>query len=181
MKHVVDLAADSWDAVSNITLQRAWNKLWPPETIESSQADTQPDLVPIFTTDLLNEMNASLSVDNNEIEEWLHIDDNEIGFQLLTDDEIIDTIDEEEADSSDVEYDGGDNVQGETAKTAKDEREEAKKAVSNIQQYIEWFEQQSEASNTDTMLLRRLRNFAVKKAESTAKQTKLTEFFTKQT
>lgn len=53
-------------------------------------------------------------------------------------------------------------------------------AVSNMQKFIEWYEQQEEASSIDTMLLRRLRNLAKTKSEATLKQTTLTNCFTKQ-
>lgn len=49
-----------------------------------------------------------------------------------------------------------------------------------MQKFIEWFEQQEEASSIDVMLLRRMRNLAQNKSEAKVKQTKLTNFFMKE-
>lgn len=136
-----------------------------------------------MTEELLAETNAAFSVtnDENEILEWLGCDAKEVGYELLTDDQIVELVIEDDSDQSeneDTEYDGSVITEDDMA-TAKDLRNEAKDAVTSMQKYIEWYQQQDEANHIDTMLLRRLRNLAIKKTETSVKQTKMTEFFTK--
>lgn len=179
LKHVVDKVSDAWSEVSSQTLKRAWNKLWPDlnsSVSEESECDH-------LTEEILAGANAAFSVNNdtNEILEWLRCDDKEVGYQLLTDDEIVELVVEDDTNQSeneDNEYDGSVITEGDIA-TAKDLRNEAKEAVTGMEKFIDWYQQQDEASHIDTMLLRRLRNLAIKKTETSVKQTKMTEFFTK--
>lgn len=119
----------------------------------------------------------------NEIVDWLQCDGGEIGYQLLTDDKIIDIANEDETvdyeTDTEAEYDGGDAPE-DTGGTAKDFRNEAKQAASHIQNYIDWYCSLEDANHTDAMILRRLRAFAFQKAEALIKQTKITDFVTKQ-
>lgn len=174
LKNVVDNVSDAWADVSTQTLQNAWNKLWP-QTTESNANE-----IDSVTIEILSESNVAFSLESeNDIVEWLKCDENELGYQLFTDEEILEIVNEEEnADSKvDDEYDGSETV-GAAVKNS-DSRKEAKQAVSNIEKYIDWYEQQEDANSTNSMILRRLRNFAFKKSETTKKQSKVTEFFKK--
>lgn len=134
--------------------------MWPESTEENAPETIERDAV---TNEVLAESSAVFSLDENEISEWLHCDDNEEGYQLLTDDEIIEMateIDVTDSDNdTDAEYDVGD-VDEETA-TAKDLRTKAREAASHMQQFIDWYSKQKDANKVDCMILRRLRNSAV--------------------
>lgn len=171
LKHVVNNVSDAWNDVSYQTLQRAWNKLWPLPA-----ESTEPESVEVIDDQFLAETSAAFSLENNEFIEWLNIDQHEMGYQLMTDDEIIEIAKESDEAATDSEtdaYDGGyvGNV------SQKDQRKEAKDAMVNIGKFIEWYEQQQDSNRTDAMILRRMRSFAQIKSESTVKQSKLTEFF----
>lgn len=69
------------------------------------------------------------SLQSDEIVNWLRCDEAELGYQLLTDDEIIEIANEDETNAgseteSDAEYDGSENT--EDLITAKDLRKDAK-------------------------------------------------------
>lgn len=171
MKHVVDNVSEAWNDVSNDTLKRSWNKLWPLPAELPEPADVIDD-------QFLADTSAALSLESHEILEWLNIDEFEMGYQLMTDDEIIEMAQEDDEAATDSEandYDGGEGHVENVSQ--RDLRQEAKHAIFNIQKFIEWYEKQQDANKTDAMILRRLRSFAQNKAESTVKQSKLTEFF----
>lgn len=111
------------------------------------------------THGILNIVTTALEVDENEVNEWLHTYDGDIGYQLLTDDEIVDTVKEAESDfasetasESDDEYDGAEY--GEEIGPVTDPSTEAKMASQNLSEFIEWYEKQEDANFTDGMLLR---------------------------
>lgn len=177
LKLVVDNVSESWADLTNETLKRAWNQLWPEtEMLQSDTSETGETDESMIQ--FLTETGSVLSLENDEIIEWLNCDRSEMGYQLMTDDEIIDLarVDGEETDSEPDDYDGGE-ISNVEALSQKDLREDAKEAVGNIQKFMDWYEQQNDSNNTDAMILRRLRNFAQKKSEATVKQSKLTTFF----
>lgn len=179
MKNAVDNASDAWADVSQETLKRSWNKLWPDTSTERVSATAERDSL---TIDVLADSAGVFPLDNQtEINEWILCDEGIDSYQLLTDEEIIETALEPEATDSendtDAEYDGGDEA--EQVATLKDKRKEARQAAAHIQQFIDWYAQQDDANQVDAMNLRRIRNFAIMKSEKIAKQTKMTEFFTK--
>lgn len=176
LKNVVDNVADAWTEVAPETLERSWNKVWPANESASSEIIDECTAV---TNEFLADTTSALNLESGEFEEWLHCDDADVGYQLLTDEEIIELVVEEDentdCDTDDTEYDGGELA--DAAPTVADLRKEAKQAVSLMQKYIEWYEQQDEAERTDTVLLRRFRSFAEKKSLISVKQPKLTEYF----
>lgn len=185
MKNVVYNASDAWADVSNVTLKRAWNKLWP-QTAESNVPEpnvSEPNVpesneINVVTNEILAESNAVFSLESeNDIVNWLQCDDKELGYQLFTDEEIVEMVTEEENPDPEIDddYDGGEAIDF-VFKTT-DSRKEAKQAASNMDNFIDWYERQEDANQTDSMILRRLRNLAFKKSEVTKKQTKVTEFF----
>lgn len=188
LKHVVNNASDAWDKLSMQTLQKSWNQLWPisTEPCQSSElcesTESHSNEVETITSEILAQSNTafrsnefSTNLDHDEIIEWLQCDSTQMGYQLLTDDEIIESLNEEENTNTeiDVDYDGSET---QDVVSKKDERKEACQAAANIENFMEWYIHQDDANNIDTMLLRRLRNLALKKSETPMKQTKITEF-----
>lgn len=125
---------------------------------------------------------SAFDAGNDEVIEWLDCDNADVGYQLLTDDEIIEEfIEDETVDENDADdYDGGDSESLAPIASAKDDRKLAKEAIDNIQQFIEWYQQQEEADMIHTMVLRKLRALTVKKSENALVQTKLSQFFESQ-
>lgn len=176
LKHVVEKVSDAWAEVSSVTLKRAWNKLWPDAKPDPPPEKTECD---DLTKELLTETQAVFSLDESDALDWVCNDDNELGYEILTDEQIVEVSLEDETDQTeneDCEYDGSEFTVGDVA-AAKDSRKDAKEAASNMQKFMEWYEQQDDANYTDSMILRRMRNLAMKKSEAPVKQAKLTDFF----
>lgn len=155
-------------------IQRSWNKLWPESTgLLSSETK---ELVE-FEIEILNTTSSTLDLEMSDITEWLDCDGTDAGYQLMTDDQIVDLVNEDESvdsENDDAEFDGGEP--GEDA-PATDFRKEAKEAAFHAQKLLEWYQQQPNAICVTTMLLRKLRSEASKVSETTVKQTKVTDFF----
>lgn len=175
MKNVVYSTADAWGELSEETLRRSWNKLWPQTSEETVSETVERDAV---TNEVLAQSAIAFGLsDRNELNEWLTCDDANQGYQLLTDDEIIEMIHApEDTDLEiDAEYDDGSDA----VEEVKDARKDAREAVAHLDQFIEWYSKQNDANQVDAILLRRLRNSAITKAHATVKQAKLTDFFFK--
>lgn len=172
LKDVVDNASDAWADVSEETLKRSWNKLWPVTELSGS-VTAEHDAV---TSEILAESAAVFSLDEHEVGEWLDCDEADC-YQPLTDEAILEmSIESDVTDSdTDAEFDGGEAT--DEVATDKDLRKEAKQAASSIQQFIDWYTQQDDANKVDSMILRRMRNLALVKSQTTVKQTKMTTFF----
>lgn len=153
--------------MSATTLKRSWNKLWPdPNDAQPSE----PNENDIITSEILVASSAALDLADNDVHEWLRCDDADAGHRILTDQEIIQQVNEVDA-VSDTDYDGSKGVDLRTA---------AKDAASHMQHFIEWYEQQPEASGAQTILLRKFRKLATDKSVVEMKQITITEHFTKE-
>ncbi|XP_054725557.1 jerky protein homolog-like [Anastrepha obliqua] len=171
IKHAIDNVADSWSELSSTTLEKCWNKLWPESPSNNSDDVSQADVV--------TSTSSALPLENSEtINEWLNCEENDCGYELLTDEQIINEVNDEEENNDD--YDGTDNNnENGHNPTASFLRQEAKIAASNLEKCIAWYEMQDEAGLADTIRLRQFLLFAKNKTQVTLKQKTLTEFFSK--
>lgn len=166
---MVDNVSDSRSQMSSGTLAKAWNKLWPlTEASDDSAGEA--------TVDLSKEISSAFGIATNEAVEWLNCDEKDEGYEMLTDDQIVEQFAEggENVDETD-DYDGGDKKTA--ASAAKDLRSEAKDASHSIQKFIDWFQEQEEATMMQTMQLRKFRLIAEQKSKIIEKQSKMTDFF----
>ncbi|XP_054742419.1 jerky protein homolog-like [Anastrepha obliqua] len=165
--------ADSWSELSSTTLEKCWNKLWPNTESPSNNNDD------VSQADVVTSTSSALPLENSEtINEWLNWDENDCGYELLTDEQIINEVNNEEENNDD--YDGTDNNnENGHNPTASFLRQEAKIAASNLEKFIAWYEMQDEAGLADTIRLRQFLLFAKNKTQVTVKQKTLTEFFSK--
>lgn len=172
LKNAIDNASDAWRDIPNETLEKSWKKLWPGENDPTASIDC------VDSTSQINSEAASIfGLEMIEANEWLHCDADDVGYQLLTDDEIIQEI-SNETDTSEINEDGEDGGEADEGDLAPvDSCQEAKEAGLHLQKFIDWYGKQEEADITHTMLLRRFRNFASKKAEKKYKQAHMTDFF----
>lgn len=168
IKDAVYNIAQAWNDLPSQTLQRAWNKLWPQENEDNTDTETHnTDNEEILQ--LFDALPGGENIEIDDVTAWMDLDKQDAGFQLLSDDDIIQQVldpkDPEEDDESDHEV-------VEAPKTISHTEAEAM-----FSKCIDWFEQQSEADSTQLLLLRRLRDLAAKKARNVLTQKKLTDFF----
>ncbi|PRD33460.1 UNVERIFIED_CONTAM: hypothetical protein NCL1_17511 [Trichonephila clavipes] len=94
---------------------------------------------------------------NEDVETWMSCDAEDWGFQMLNDDEIMTSVQEE-----------SDPVDDETHKDEENNNNESNNCPSNANTFsaletaIEWYEQQSECCPIQLLLLKRIRDLAAK-------------------
>ncbi|XP_054729301.1 jerky protein homolog-like [Anastrepha obliqua] len=173
IKNAIDNVANSWSELSSTTLEKCWNKLWPNTESPSNNSDY------VSQADVVTSTPSALSLENSEtINEWLNCDENDCGYELLTDEQIINEVNDEEENND--YYDGTDNNnENGHNPTASFLRQEAKIVASNLEKCIAWYEMQDEAGLADTIRLRQFLLFAKNKTQVILKQKTLTKFFSK--
>ncbi|GFV83766.1 uncharacterized protein TNCV_2555531 [Trichonephila clavipes] len=88
-------------------------------------------------------------------------DAEDCGFQMLNDDEIVTSV-HEESNPVDDEMDEDEDNNNESSKGPSNAE-----AFSGIETSMEWYKQQSECYPTQLLLLKRIRDLAVKKRRFT--------------
>ena len=170
IKDVVYMSAAAWDDIPVLTLAKSWQKLLggagqvhDTDEMTSSSEDQSDELT---CEELIHRVDCSLSDDN--IEKWISGDANNPGYQLLTEEEIVQQARNGPASAEDDES---------------DEDPDEPNIVSNgeaaemLDKCMRWFEQQQESTPSSLLLLKRIRDLATSKRYSHLKQLKLTSFF----
>lgn len=128
LKMVIDNVSDAWSEMSAETLKRSWNKLWPDSSeVHPSQINENVAI----TNEILATTSAALELENSEVYEWLQCDVTVTGHPILTDDDIIQQVSDDNVETE-SEYDGSELE--EATPKAVDTRKQAKEAASHIQQ-----------------------------------------------
>ncbi|GFX78036.1 uncharacterized protein TNCV_971901 [Trichonephila clavipes] len=93
------------------------------------------------------------------------------GFKMLNDDEIVTSV-QAESDPVDDETDEDEDNNNESSKGPSNSG-----TFSALETAIEWYEQQSECCPTQLLLLKRIRDPAVRKRRCTMVQRKISDYF----
>lgn len=173
LKDVINHISDAWDEMDSVSLARAWNKLWPTTTEIEGEVEGEN-----LTNTISQLTSTAFNAENDETVEWLNCDSEDAGYQLLTEEGIVDEFLESESESVDDDYDGA-NSENESTENATDSRLEAKEASAAIQKFMDWYQKQDESDMMSTMYLRKLRAIAERKSETILMQKKLSDYFQK--
>ncbi|XP_053969096.1 jerky protein homolog-like [Anastrepha ludens] len=177
------MVADAWSSVKAITLKRAWNKINGISTQQQIQEEKEnaelknneesdKDTDSMSTENLQNmitKVPGCSECNVEDIEDWLHSDSIDPGFQLLSDDEIIQST-KEESYPVDSEDDNDSTFELEAGPSASE-------AFACFETALNWMERQSECDHVDLLVVKRLKDLAAKKRVSSLKQRTLTEMF----
>ncbi|GFV51355.1 hypothetical protein TNCV_4687181 [Trichonephila clavipes] len=101
--------------------------------------------------------------DEVDVETWMTCDAEDCGFQMLNDDEIVTSV-QEESDPVDDKMDEDEDNSNESSKGPSNAD-----AFSALETAMEWYKQQSECCPTQLLLLMRIGDLAAKKRRCTAK------------
>nr|CAH7716560.1 unnamed protein product [Callosobruchus chinensis] len=101
-------------------------------------------------------------VSAEDVGEWMVCDTSEPGFQILNDDEIVESVRE------DVEVE------------VEEELLMLNEAFAGLETVLKWMERQPECDHLQLLTVKRMRDLAARKRLKTAKQLTLTEMFKKQ-
>ncbi|PRD32213.1 UNVERIFIED_CONTAM: hypothetical protein NCL1_21193 [Trichonephila clavipes] len=98
-----------------------------------------------------------------DIETWMACDTEDCGFQMLNDDQIVTSVQEESDpvdDETDEDEDNNNNSENCKGPSNAD-------AFSALETAMQWYKQQSVCCPTQLLQLKRIRDFAVKKLRYT--------------
>ncbi|XP_049807802.1 jerky protein homolog-like [Schistocerca nitens] len=170
IKDAIFNVASAWSDLSVSNLKNGWNKLWPQprgEELEEPECVTVDEMV-----NLCNNLQISTNLTPEEVSVWLQCDKVDGGFQILSDDEIFARI---SATKEEEEEEGAD--EDECSNHEEKQTISHSEAETMLSKCIEWFESQEETNATQALLLRKIRNIAAVKAETSKRQKKLTDYF----
>ncbi|GFV81775.1 uncharacterized protein TNCV_1056641 [Trichonephila clavipes] len=113
--------------------------------------------------------------DKEDVETWMACDAEDCGFQMLNDDEIVNSV-QEESDPIDEETDEDeDNNNNKSSKSPSNAD-----AFSALETSVDWCEQQLECCPIQLLLLKRIIDLAEEKQRCTMVQRKISDYFTQQ-
>ncbi|GFU20956.1 uncharacterized protein TNCV_3005231 [Trichonephila clavipes] len=108
--------------------------------------------------------------DKEDVEIWMACDAEDCRFQMLNDDEIVTS---EQEESNPVDDEDEDNNKNESSKGPSNAD-----AFSALETSMEWYEQKSECCPIQLLLLKRIKDFAAKKRRCIMVQQKISDYFT---
>lgn len=169
LKDAVYMAAEAWATIKDTTLAKAWNKLLPSD--ESITAPEEPPNSQFVSelAGLIKESSGFEECDQENIQDWLECDVDDPGYQVLTDDEIIASVINDQ-DPCDDEEEPSDNDRAEKGPSSEE-------AFHCLETAMKWLEQQEECDAVQLLSLKRVRDLAAKKRVSVLKQKKILDFF----
>ncbi|GFV34070.1 hypothetical protein TNCV_3979181 [Trichonephila clavipes] len=85
------MLAEAWDSLERQSLKNAWNKLWPGLEGEKDFNDDHREEI----TDFVQSIPGFQESDEADAETWMACDAEDCGFQMLNDDEIVTSVQEE--------------------------------------------------------------------------------------
>lgn len=170
LKECCYMIVDAWDLVERKTLNRAWNKVLNREN-ENAITKTD-DYILEDINELISQIQICQDCDDDDMKEWVTCDSNDQGFQIMSDDEIVENIlqrneqqemqDDETEENQDVENDAG---------PSHDE------ALHSLETALKWFEKQTESDTVSLLQLKRIRDLAAMKRKSGLRQMTITKYF----
>lgn len=164
------MVVDAWDLIERKTLNKAWNRVLNREN-ENSITNSDDSILEEIN-DLMLKIQICKDCDDGDMKEWVTCDSNDQGFQIMSDDEIVENIlqrneqqemqEDETEENLDVENDAG---------PSHDE------ALHALETALKWFEKQTESDTVSLLQLKRIRDIAAIKRKSGLRQMTITKYF----
>lgn len=163
LKDCCYMLVEAWNSVQSLTLKRAWNKLLklPSNALIKVQDDCFKEI-----TDSMKILSIGEGCDDKNITEWLNCDSEDPGFQILTDEEIIDDLNSNDREDEE-ETETGDAFQVPSHAEAFEALDVA----------FKWFERQDESDPIQLLQLKRIRDLAAMKRCDSLRQKAITSYF----
>lgn len=170
LKDCCYMLVEAWNSVNSRTLMRAWNKLLK-RSRGTENDETENEVLNILET--ITNVEIFADCDKQDINEWLHVDTTDPGFQVLTDDEIVQNVIQEENNENEKEQD--EEMEGESSH--EEHGPSHAEAFQALDLAFKWFERQQESDPIQLLHLKRVRDLAAVKRRTNLKQTSISYFF----
>ncbi|GFW97018.1 hypothetical protein TNCV_4802311 [Trichonephila clavipes] len=168
MKDACYMFVEAGESFERQSPKNAGNKLWIDLEAEKDFNDDHRREI----TDFVQSILGFQECDEEDVETWMACDTKVCGFQMLNDNEIVTSVQEE-----------SDPVDNETDEDKDNNNNESSKGPSNADTFsaletaMEWYEQQSERCPTQLLMFKRIRYLAAKKRRCTMVQRKVSDYF----
>lgn len=172
IKDAVLAVARAWDAVKQINIKRAFDKIMTLEDVKDEEIQEgniiNEDLSTSNIISIVRTVPDLREVEEDEIEAWIQCDHDDLGYQLMTENEMLGR---EENEIVDITQDDSSSTEDVVNVT----HQQANNAVKILLEYLD------EQADTDTDLLdilhvRKIQEKIRSKLYNSKKQTKLTYF-----
>lgn len=182
LKDCCYMVAEAWNLVKPETLRRAWNKLKGTSTEEEKaeeksdresrkneqEFEDEDELSLEELRKIILNIPGCSEVSKEDVDQWLESDSSDPGFQILNDDELVDSVTKTES----VEEEDDITDEPEAGPTASE-------ALACFDTALKWMEQQPECDHIQLLTIKRMRDLAARKRMMTAKQLTLTDMLKK--
>lgn len=173
MKDVVYMTATAWEDLPPMTITKSWNKLLQSGDTNSSESSLSPvdseaqDNNPTNAEvlELAHQLDSNL--EDEDVCDWMNIDSGDQGYQLLTDEEIVQQVTQTNEIAEEEEDEQCEN----------EDVPSSREVTDMLDKCLLWYERQGECTPTSLMLLKRVRDLAATKRFANLKQLKLDLFF----
>ncbi|CAG4934403.1 unnamed protein product [Parnassius apollo] len=115
LKECCYMVVDAWDLIEKKTLNKAWNRVHNREN--ENLITNMDDSILEDINDLMLKIQICQDCDEDDMKEWITCDSNDQGFQIMSDDEIVENIlqineqqemqEDETEENIDIENDAG--------------------------------------------------------------------------
>ncbi|XP_050338865.1 jerky protein homolog-like [Bactrocera neohumeralis] len=163
LKDCYYMLVEAWNSVEMQTLKRAWNKLLKL-TLSNSSIKPHDDFKEI--TEAMKILSIGEGCDEENIKEWLNCDNEDPGFQILTDEEIIEDLNNNEREDEE------DTETGEVCQVPSHAE-----AFEALDIDFKWFERQDVSDPIQLLQLKRIRDLAAMKRNDSLRQRSITSYF----
>lgn len=185
LKDYVYMVAEAWSLVKAVirtcveqvkgisTEEEKEKEKKEKEVQEKEREETEEDEDDLSLEELRNillEIPGCSEVSAEDVGEWMLCDSSDPGFQILNDDELIESVREESVEEED---DLNVEVEADTGPSASE-------AFAGLDTALKWMERQPECDHMQLLTVKRMRDLAARKRVKTVKQLTLTEMFSKQ-
>ncbi|VVC25162.1 DNA binding HTH domain, Psq-type,Homeobox domain-like,HTH CenpB-type DNA-binding domain,DDE superfamily [Cinara cedri] len=163
LKDCCYMLVEAWDCVQKYTLESSWDKLL------NRTEDTQNEEFNIEIAEIhecIGQVYVLRDCEEEDINEWLLMDTIDPGYHVLSDNEIVRSVNKEgDTEEDDTEEDDTEEEEYETDDDSTDCEYESShfEALSGLDFAFKWFERQRESNPTELLQLRKLRDLAALK------------------
>jgi hypothetical protein len=168
----------TWQKTQPLTIVRSWKKIFPDISEEEEFFGFDEAEITRITQEVRT-VPGGEEVDNDNLRQWLDCDKDDHGYEMLSDQDIVDRVRGVGAGGegeSESEWEG---ESADRAATAQQQQVTHGAALSSVEQLLEYIESQDDALIADKIVLRNLQSKIKKKCFSAQKQKSMTDYFKK--
>ncbi|XP_051162408.1 jerky protein homolog-like [Leptopilina boulardi] len=154
LKECCYMLVSTWDLVQRKTLNKAWNKILNRN--EENPAEDTDNFDSGEISEIIKDLQICQECDSEDLEELLSCDSNDQGFQIMSDDEIVNNL---------LQANNQKEICEDETEKNESEENDAEPSHSDAFQALEtalqWFEKQEECDTVSLLRLKQIRDIGI--------------------